>query len=144
MNVLLNLTKSLSFIKENDIYKFLLFILLIVPDDFFSLFAIYTNESPWFIAYKWLHYSYSIVLLVVLIIGLLLTLFHKEITLWLLIGYCLLRELLFWTTDTNSCFSTGSYEIYLTLFTGITLAKIVQYNSFNNVLFEPVHTNISF
>lgn len=120
---------SLQHIRVTSIYKLLVFLILIVPDDFFTIFAIYTNKSPGFISYRWLNYSFNVVLLVVLLLGLVLSIIHNEKRLWGWIILALIRELLFLVLGMNSCFSDHSYEIYLTLLTGISLTLICKYIS---------------
>lgn len=118
---------SLTHIKYSTIYKFLAFIILCLPDDVFTFFAIYSNKTPGFIAYRWLDYSFNIILMFILVVGLLMTITRSEKGLWGLIVLAVLREVIFLITEASSCFVAGSYEIYLTLLTGIVLAKIVQY-----------------
>ncbi len=120
---------SLQYVRVSNIYKLLVFLILIVPDDFFTIFAIYTNKSPGFISYRWLNYSFNVVLLVVLLLGLVLSIIHNEKRLWGWIILALIRELLFLALGMNSCFSDHSYEIYLTLLTGISLTLICKYIS---------------
>lgn len=120
---------SLQHVRMTSIYKLLVFLILIVPDDFFTIFAVYTNKSPGFISYRWLNYSFNVVLLVVLLLGLVLSIIHNEKRLWGWIVLALIRELLFLVLGMNSCFSDHSYEIYLTLLTGISLTLICKYIS---------------
>lgn len=127
MNSIPNTRIDLRHIRVNTVYKLLIFIVLIVPDDVFTLFAIYTNRTPSFIAYRWLNYSYNIVLLAILVLGIILSLYHNEKRLWILSALIIFREIVFWLFSENSCIADGSYEIYLTLFTGIALAKLAEY-----------------
>ena len=120
---------SLQHVRMTSIYKLLVFLILIVPDDFFTIFVVYTNKSPGFISYRWLNYSFNVVLLVVLLLGLVLSIIHNEKRLWGWIVLALIRELLFLVLGMNSCFSDHSYEIYLTLLTGISLTLICKYIS---------------
>lgn len=114
-------------IRISDIYKSLILFVLIVPDDVFTLFTIYTNRTPDYIAYKWLNYSYNIFLLAIVLLGLLLSNYHDEKVLWILCILVMVREIFFFFLSNNSCIKDGSYEIYLTLFTGISLAKLLEY-----------------
>lgn len=120
---------SLQHVRVRSIYKLLVFLVLILPDDFFTIFAIYTNKSPEFISYRWLNYSFNIVLLVVLLLGLMLSIVHNEKRFWGLIIFALIREVFFIMLGMNSCFSEHSYEIYLTLLTGVSLTLICKYIS---------------
>ena len=127
MNSIPNTRIGFRYIRVKDIYKLLIFIVLIVPDDVFTLFAIYTNRTPSFIAYRWLNYSYNIVLLAILVLGIIRSLYHNEKGLWILAALVIFREIIFFLFSENSCITDGSYEIYLTLLTGIALAKLSEY-----------------
>jgi len=108
------------------IYEFLIFFLLMVPDDVFRMLPLYTNKSPNYIVYKWLDYSYNIILFTVMLTGLLVAVKKKDKVILGLTLLVFFRELIFLLLGENSCFTDGSYEIYLTLFTGVALAIIVQ------------------
>jgi len=129
MNLIPKRLPNLRRIRIKSIYWFLIFLLMIVPDDAFNLFPVYTNQSPSYIAYKWLNYSYNAILLVAMLLGLIVSIHHRDKWLWVVICLATMRELFFWMIGVNSCFTAHSYEIYLTLLTGVAIAKIVQFSA---------------
>lgn len=117
---------NLERIKIQSIIKLFIYILLLLPDDFFSLFTLYSNRTPDNIAYKWLAYSFGLIHLIIVALGFTLALINRDKLLWGVIGIAALREVLLLLLGYNSCFTSSSYEIYLTLFTGIGLFKIIE------------------
>ena len=105
----------------------LLLFLMIMPDDFFGMFELYHNATPSFIDYKWLDYRFGIVQLIILIIGIILFLYHKVYSVGLVSIYFLIRELLF----KNNVFTMHSYEMYLTLFVGLSFLILTIYSAQN-------------
>ena len=59
-------------------------LLLLLPDDVFSWLPVYQCVTPGFVSYKWLNYSFGIIQLVILLIGILIAVIKKH----KLIGYC--------------------------------------------------------
>lgn len=105
----------------------LLLFLMIMPDDFFGMFEIYHNATPSFIDYKWLDYRFGIVQLIILIIGIILFLYHKVYSVGLVSIYFLIRELFF----KNNVFTMHSYEMYLTLFVGLSFLILTIHSAQN-------------
>lgn len=105
----------------------LLLFLMIMPDDFWGMFEIYHNATPSFIDYKWLDYRFGIVQLIILIIGIILFLYHKVYSVGLVSIYFLIRELFF----KNNVFTMHSYEMYLTLFVGLSFLILTIHSAQN-------------
>ena len=121
----------------------ILLFLMIMPDDFFGVLELYHNATPSFIDYKWLDYRFGIVQLVILIIGIVLFLYHKVYSVGLLSIYFLIRELLF----RNNIFTMHSYEMYLTLFVGLsflilTIHSAQNYEQLNSFFYALLFLNV--
>lgn len=115
-------------VKKKSIINFMLYILLLLPDDFYRICTVYTSNTPDYILYRWLNYSFNVIHLVILICGVVIAFFCCDRILFGIVGLMALREVIFLLLGNNSCITNSAYEIYLTLFTGISLLKIVENN----------------
>lgn len=115
-------------IKKRALINFIFYILLLLPDDFYRIFTIYSSTTPSYIQYKWLNYSFNIIHLIILIWGILIAILCYDRFLFGMASLMAVREIVFLIWGYNSCFTNSSYEIYLTLFTGVALLKLVENN----------------
>ncbi len=115
-------------VEKKSIINFMLYILLLLPDDFYKICTVYSSKTPNYILYRWLNYSFNVIHLVILICGIVIALFCYDRILFGIWGLMALREVIFLLLDNNSCITNSAYEIYLTLFTGIAFLKIVENN----------------
>lgn len=107
------------------VYKAILCLLLLLPENFFSFATIYSSSTPGYINYKWLDYKFGIIQLIVLIIGCLLLFSHKNKLIPTLFAVFLLRELLIATYTENTIFNNNAYEMYLTFFVGVAFVELL-------------------
>lgn len=93
-------------------------VIMVLPDDVFGLFPIYKSVTPPGISYIWLNYSFGVVQLLIVFVGLLYALkLNKKWLLGLLIVMTA-RELYYLVASENSIFRASAYEMYLTVFVG--------------------------
>lgn len=113
-------------VEKRSISHFILYIMLLLPDDFYRVFAVYSSKTPGYISYKWLNYSFNVVLLMILVVGTMTAICNRD---WLMLeigGVIAFRECFFWLIGYDSCITNAAYEIYLTIFTGIAFLKLVE------------------
>lgn len=115
-------------IKKGAIYNFVLYILLLLPYDCYRVLALYSSETPSYIHYNWLDYSFNVLHLIILVCGFMLSVLYRNKMIFGIISFMLLREILFLLLGFNSCFENSAYEIYLTLFVGFAFWKLVEHN----------------
>ena len=119
---------NIRHIKKGAIYNFILYTLLLLPYDCYRILALYSSETPSYIHYNWLDYSFNIIHLFILAGGFLLSILCCNKTVFGIISLMLLREILFLLLGFNSCFENSAYEIYLALFVGFAFWKLVEHN----------------
>lgn len=115
-------------VEKKTIINFMLYILLLLPDNVYRICTVYLSKTPDYILYRWLNYSFNVIHLVILICGTVIALFCHDRILFGIVGLMALREVIFLFLNNNSCITNSAYEIYLTLFTGIAFLKIVENN----------------
>lgn len=104
----------------------LICVIMILPDDVFGLLPIYKSVTPSEISYRWLNYSFGVIQLVILLIGVLYTLkLNKKWLIGLLI-VMIARELYYLVASENSIFRASAYEMYLTVFVGYAFVLWVE------------------
>lgn len=111
-------TKPKLSIKVSTILIWLMCFLMILPDDVFGLIPLYQSVTPSSIAYIWLNYSFGIIQLTILLIGLYYAIRLNKKRLFLLIIVMLIREIIYALGNLNNIFSASAYEMYLTVFVG--------------------------
>ena len=116
-----------ALLSANAVALFLCELILILPDDAFTLLPIYKNVTPSYILYDWLHYSFGLFLLAILFTGLLFAFLRRDKVYFLFILYCLVREAFYYHLIDKNAISYKSFEIYLTILTGLSFIEIVCY-----------------
>lgn len=115
-------TKPIFSIKTSTILIGLMCFLMILPDDVFGWISLYESITPSSIAYIWLDYSFGIVQLFVLLIGIYYSVRLNKKGLFILAAVMLIRELTYLLLGENSIFSASAYEMYLAVFVGYAFA----------------------
>lgn len=92
--------------------------LMILPDDVFGWVSLYESSTPSSISYIWLNYSFGIVQLFLLFIGLYYAIRLNKKWLFVIVTVMLFRELIYLISGQNNIFSASAYEMYLTVFVG--------------------------
>ncbi len=110
--------KPKLFVKASTILIGLMCFLMILPDDAFGWVSLYKSVTPSSIAYIWLDYSFGIVQLFVLLIGIYYSVKLNKKSLFLLVIVMLVRELIYLLLGANNIFSASAYEMYLSVFIG--------------------------
>lgn len=99
----------------------LISIFLIFPDDLFQITGIYKVESPTYVPYRWLNYSFSLLFLIPVVIGGIQAIKSKRIAWLLLLVAILARSCVFKIEHKNNIFDYGEYEIILTIMIACSL-----------------------
>ncbi|MFQ6990339.1 MAG: O-antigen ligase family protein [Faecalibacterium prausnitzii] len=94
---------------------------LIFPDDLFQITGIYKVESPTYVPYRWLNYSFSLLFLIPVVIGGIQAIKSKRIAWLLLLVAILARSCVFKIENKNNIFDYGEYEIILTIMVACSL-----------------------
>lgn len=126
MKIIPETLPNLHHVKKSSIINILLFIILLMPEEFFSLGAIYSSSTPAMIAYKWLDYHYGVVPIIIVILGICMLFNEKKIIHLIVFLLVVLREGIIFLFGENSCFTNQAYEIYLTLITAFCMVNIVK------------------
>ena len=116
--------RSKILINKNTLSFMLLILLNLLPDELFHSLTIYKSETPSFIRYKWLNYSFGIIDLLILLYGIILSKIHKRRWFWISAGILVFREIIFFALSDFSVISEGRYEIFLTILVGIALIQL--------------------
>ena len=111
------------YIKTSMLGLAILVLVNLIPDEMFHIFSIYRSTTPTYIRYDWLHYSFGIFELVLLIYGVFLSIKHRRYWIWMTALFLIIRELFFFFSTESSVIATGRYEIYITLLVGIALIQ---------------------
>lgn len=106
--------------------QFFLLIIMLLPDDFFAIGSLYRSTSPGNISYKWLNYSFGVLLLILALIGVTQGILHSQYALLFLFPIQFFREFLYYALGKNNLFSANAYEIYFTLIVGCATISIFQ------------------
>lgn len=128
-------------VKSGAIWGIALIILLFLPDDAFLLTAIYRSETLPSIAYKWLDYSFS-VLLIPFILKALSRINRSDYFFFVCMLFTFIRSVAFWMCGEDNIFSMHSYEVVFTLVSGWSVYKVFRmwrkrYHRYSdNILFE--------
>ena len=103
---------------------FLLLVLVnILPDELFHMVSIYNNATPSYISYKWLHYSFGVIDLALLLYGVYLIYKHRHKWIWTVLFILLLREFFYFLLSDFNAIKNESYEIFLSLLVGVALIE---------------------
>lgn len=103
------------------IYYGIFCLLMLCPDDVFALISLYSNQTDSSVPYKWLYYSFGIVQLAIIVMGIFMFIAYKKKWVLLCATLLLFREVLFFISSDRNIFSTNSYEMYLCLMVGVVL-----------------------
>lgn len=117
-------TEKTNIIIENPICKIFLMAIMILPDEIFSLGTIYESVTPGYISYRWLNYRFGAILFLIIIIASIQNLIYKKYLILGIIVIQALREIFLFFEGKNSIFDAHAYEIYLTLFIGLSTISI--------------------
>lgn len=109
-------------IAKRAIWKWLILLVMLLPDGAFQLFPIYTSETPSDISYKWLNYKFGILSFLILLACVFYAMKKREKWIGILFLAMILRELGVCIFTPNNIFFCGRYEMYLSLFMGLLLA----------------------
>lgn len=115
------MSKSSLVVKTKTAKVAAIIIILLLPDDFFSIGSIYYSGTPSSIAYNWLSYNFNVIQLVILLAGIIGLILSKNRFMLGLAGYFITREILILMIQSDSIFKSGRYEVYLSLFVGVSL-----------------------
>lgn len=99
----------------------LISVFLIFPDDLFQITGIYKVESPTYVPYRWLNYSFSLLFLIPITIGGIQAIKNKRTAWILLLVAIFVRSCYFKFKQENNIFDYGEYEILLTILIACTL-----------------------
>lgn len=99
----------------------LISVFLIFPDDLFQITGIYKVESPTYVPYRWLNYSFSLLFLIPITIGGIQAIKNKRTAWILLLVAIFVRSCYFKFKQENNIFDYGEYEIILTILIACTL-----------------------
>lgn len=117
-------------IKITELGIILLVLINFLPDELFHTIPIYISNTPSYIRYKWLNYSFGIIDLLILLYGIYLTFRRRYKWIWNAVAILVFRELLYLLLSDFSAIAEGRYEIYLALFVGVALIEWqLQYGS---------------
>lgn len=105
-------------IKVSTILMGVMCFLMILPDDVFGWIPLYESVTPSSIAYIWLNYSFGIIQLLILLIGIYYAIRLNKRWFFVLALAMMLRELFYLVVSDNNIFSASAYEMYLTVFIG--------------------------
>lgn len=124
MNIIPNTLENLHAVQKKSLINLLLFFSLIMTDDFFGMFMLYTDKTPNSIAYKWLDFRFGIISVFFLLLGIVIYSSQKGKELMLMIVF-FVREFLFYAMGRSNCFSENAYEIYLVIVLAFCVVNIV-------------------
>ena len=105
-------------VKTATILMVIMCFLMILPDDVFGWVSLYKSVTPSSIAYIWLNYSFGIIQLLILLIGIYYAIRLNKKGVFALAIVMLIRELIYLIIGENSIFTAAAYEMYLTVFVG--------------------------
>ena len=105
-------------VKTATILMVIMCFLMILPDDVFGWVSLYKSVTPSSIAYIWLNYSFGIIQLLILLIGIYYAILLNKKGVFALAIVMLIRELIYLIIGENSIFTAAAYEMYLTVFVG--------------------------
>ena len=105
-------------VKTSTLLMGVMCFLMILPDDVFGWVSLYKSVTPSSIAYIWLNYSFGIIQLLILLIGIYYAIRLNKKWFFVLALVMTLRELFYLIASDNNIFSASAYEMYLTVFVG--------------------------
>lgn len=117
-NTQTKISRNIMVVKTSTLLIGVMSFLMILPDDAFKWLSIYNSITPSSISYKWLNYSFGILQLVILFIGLLYSIKLKKRWLLALSLVMFIREGFFFFLSDNNIFNASAYEMYLTFYVG--------------------------
>ena len=110
-------------IKSGAVWGIALIILLLLPDDAFSMTALYRSKTLSTISYKWLDYSFSF-LLIPFIIKAVSRINKRECFVLAVILLTFTRSIVLFLCGEDNIFTMHSYEVLLTLLSGWSVFKV--------------------
>lgn len=113
-------------ISKDAVWKWLLLFIMLLPDSAFQAICLYSSGTPSDIPYKWLDYKFGLLYLIVLIIGIINAV--KKHNKWIGMAFIVMmaREVSMCLVSRNNIFSHSSFEMYLSLFTGVLFAFVIR------------------
>lgn len=112
-------------IKVTTIISLIFLLILILPDDAFSKLAIYESTTPSYIRYKWLNYYFNVLQLAIVLLGLYVAFVLRRKEFAIITFLMAIREVFLLLLTDKSIFTSGRYEMYLTLLVGYSLLLCV-------------------
>ena len=108
-------------IKVSTLIILIFILVLILPDDAFSRFAIYESTTPSYIRYKWLNYCFNVLQLLIVLFGIYVAFTLRKKGFAIVAFLMATREVFLLLLTNNSIFTSNRYEMYLTLSVGYCL-----------------------
>lgn len=104
----------------------IILLVLILPDNIFTIGTLYTSSTPGYIMSKRLNYQFGLIELSIMLLGMLETIRLKRYGIYILSFIMFVREAFVFLLQENSIFLNSAYEMYLVIFVGYALTLIVE------------------
>lgn len=114
-------------IRKSTFWIILICVILLLPDEFFSIVEIYYSGTPSHIRYEWLNYRFDIIQMLIVCVGFAFCIIKKYKGAFLFLVYFCIREWIYVLLGYDNIFEARAYEMYLVILVGTSLIVISIY-----------------